>query len=140
MRRISGLLGALILSVGVMGCGGGGDGGVTNPPPPPPPPPSCATNTFCMGASSFYTGAGTSVNTLTVTANTPVTWDNNSGILHDVTFDDPSTALAVGSGAAGNIGTHTSGTNKRQFAVSGTTHPFHCTQHGLIMHGTVIVQ
>ena len=139
MRRISGLFGALTLSVGLMSCGGGGDGGVTNPPPPPPPP-LCAAGTFCMGASSFYTVAGTNVNTLTVAANTAVTWDNTSGILHDVTFDDPSTALAVGSGAAGNIGTHTSGTHQRQFAVSGSSHPFHCQQHGAVMHGTVVVQ
>jgi len=139
MRKIPGLLGALTLA-GVMACGGGGggDGGVTNPPPPPPP--TCANNTFCMGATSFFTSAGTNVNTLTVAPNTPVTFTNDSGILHDVTFDDPSTALAVGNGAAGDIPVHTSGSHQRQFAVSGTSHPFHCTQHGLVMHGTVNVQ
>src|SRR3954471_295702 len=137
MRKVSGLFGALLFAVGAIACGGGGgDGGVTNPPPPPPPPPTCAANTFCMGATTFYTEGGTNVNTLTVPANTAVTFTNDSGILHDVTFDDPSTALAVGSGAAGNITQHTSGSHQRQFAVSGSTHPFHCTQHGTVMHGT----
>src|SRR5438270_6769777 len=135
MRRISGLFGALVLSAGLIACGGGGDGGVTQPPPPA----TCAAGTFCMGSSSFYTAAGANAHTLTVAANTPVTWDNTSGILHDVTFDDPSTALAVGNGAAGNVPPHTSGQHQRQFAVSGTSHPFICTQHGAIMHGTVVV-
>ncbi|MGH7488344.1 MAG: cupredoxin domain-containing protein [bacterium] len=94
-----------------------------------------------MGSQTFYTAAGTNVVTITVPANTPVTWDNNSGgIEHDVTFDDPSTALAVGTGKSGPIGANTSGSFQRQFAVSGSSHPFHCVIHGLPMHGTVIIQ
>jgi plastocyanin len=91
-----------------------------------------------MGSSSFITAAGGT--TLSVAANTAVTWTNDSGITHDVTFDDPTTALAVGTGSAGNIGAHSTGSNQRQFAVSGSSHPFHCTIHGTVMHGTVTVQ
>ncbi len=139
MRKVSGLLGALMLTIGVVSCGGsgyttgtggggGGGGGGGN----------CAAGTFCMGSSSFFTAAGTT--TLSVATNTAVTWTNDSGVTHDVTFDDPATALAVGTGSAGNIGAHASGSNQRQFAVSGSSHPFHCTIHGTIMHGTVNVQ
>jgi plastocyanin len=74
-----------------------------------------------------------------VAANTAVTWTNDSGVPHDVTFDDPTTALAVGAGSAGNITQPASGSHQRQFAVSGSSHPFHCAIHGLVMHGTVTV-
>jgi plastocyanin len=93
-----------------------------------------------MGGSSFFTAAGTGTTTLSVAANTAVTWTNDSGITHNVTFDDPATALAVAGGASGNIGDHSSGSHQRQFAVSGSSHPFHCTIHGTNMHGTVNVQ
>jgi len=141
MRKSSGLFGALILAIGVASCGGGGaatvtgggggggGGGGT-----------CPANTFCMPSTSFsfVTAAGTT--TLTVPVNTAVTWTNDSGIIHNVTFDDPTTALAVGTGSPGNIPDHSSGSNQRQFAVSGSSHPFHCTIHGLGMHGTVAIQ
>jgi len=136
MRKVSCLFGALILSIGLISCGGSGsDGGINNPPPPPP---TCAANTFCMssGSSFFIDGGGT---TLSVAANTAVTWTNDSGIPHDVTFDDPTTALAVGGGSAGNIPQPASGSHQRQFAVSGSTHPFHCIIHGTPMHGTLNV-
>jgi plastocyanin len=88
------------------------------------------------GSSFFIDGGGT---TLSVAANTAVTWTNDSGISHDVTFDDPTTALAVGNGGAGNIPQPATGSNQRKFAVSGSSHPFHCTIHGAVMHGTVNV-
>jgi plastocyanin len=142
MRKISGLFGALILAIGVASCGGGGGDTIT-PPPPPPPPPTCLANTFCMGSASFVTAASTTQPvTLTVAANTAVTWTNDSGILHDVIFDDEASALAVGTGSAGNIPLHTSGSNQRQFAATGN-HPFYCSQHGTAttgMRGNVIVQ
>jgi plastocyanin len=77
--------------------------------------------------------------TVTVAINTPVTWTNGSASPHDVTFDNPAAALAVGTGGAGNIPQHTSGSNRRQFATAGS-YPFHCQVHGTPMHGTVIVQ
>lgn len=94
-----------------------------------------------MGSSTFISATGSASNpTVTVAPNTAVTWDNNSGgIGHDVTFDTPAAALAVGNGNSGNIDLHTSGTNQRQFAATGS-YPFHCTVHGAGMKGTVIVQ
>ena len=141
MRKISGLFGVLILSVGLMSCGGGGDSSVSPPPPPPPPPPpTCATGTFCMGSSTFFTAASTvQPVALSVAANAAVTWTNDSGVDHNVTFDDPSTALAVGAGAGGTFTAPTGSTNQRKFAVSGSSHPFHCTIHPG-MSGTVNVQ
>ena len=94
-----------------------------------------------MGSSTFISATGSASSpTVTVAPNTAVTWDNNSGgVGHDVTFDTPAAALAVGNGNSGNIDLHTSGTNLRQFAATGS-YPFHCTIHGPSMKGTVIVQ
>ena len=141
MRKISGLFGVLILSVGLISCGGGGDGSVSPPPPPPPPPPpTCVTGTFCMAGSTFFTSAATvQPVALSVAANATVTWTNDSGVAHNVTFDDPTTALAVGTGSSGSFAAPTGGTSQRKFAVSGSSHPFHCTIHPG-MSGTVNVQ
>ncbi len=136
MRMISRLFGALILSIGIVSCGGGdatgtggggggGGGGV------------CAANTFCMAGSSFFVNGGGF--TLSIAANAPVTWTNDDITAHDVTFDDQTTALAVGSGASGTFSAPVGSSNQRKFAVSGSSHPFHCTIHGLVMHGTVTV-
>ena len=89
--------------------------------------------------TAFYTAAGSSITTLNVAPNTPVTWTNDSGVLHDVTFDNSSAALAVGNGSAGNIPPFSTGSSQRQFAVVGN-YAFHCTIHGTVMHGTVNVQ
>jgi hypothetical protein len=139
MRKISGLLGAVVLALGVASCGGGGAAGPGGGGGGGGGGGDCPATTFCMGPLSFFTAGGTSVTTLSVAANTPVTWTNESGTTHNVTFDDQTTALAVGGGSSGNIGNHSSGSNQRQFAVSGSSHPFHCTLHGAIMHGTVTV-
>jgi len=90
-----------------------------------------------MTGSAFYTAAGTT--TLTVPINTPVTWENGSSVLHDVTFETPSAAQGVSGGGSGNIPLHSSGSNRRQFATPGN-YAFHCQQHAPGMVGTVIVQ
>ena len=145
MGKISGLFGALILAIGVASCGGGGaatvtgggggggGGGGT-----------CPANTFCMGAASFVTATATAQPvTLTVAVNTAVTWTNDSPVDHNVTFDDPASALAVGTGTSGTFAAPVNSSNQRQFAVSGSSHPFHCTIHGTTttgMRGTVTIQ
>lgn len=96
-----------------------------------------------MTSSVFTSAAGPTSNpAVTVAINAPVTWTNDSGVIHNVTFDTPAAALAVGAGGSGNIADHSSGSNQRQFATA-NSYPFHCTIHGTAssgMRGTVIVQ
>ena len=74
----------------------------------------------------------------TVASGTTVSWQNNSGAVHNVIFDNPSAAGAVGGGTGGNIPEHDSGTNSRVFTAIGT-HNFQCMLH-FGMTGAVIVQ
>jgi plastocyanin len=93
-----------------------------------------------MGSSSFVTAAATvQPVALSVAANATVTWNNNSAVDHNVTFDDPTTALAVGTGSGGTFAAPAGSMNDRKFAVSGTSHAFHCTIHPG-MSGVVNVQ
>lgn len=119
----------LLFFVGVAAaCGGNG----TVEPPPPPPP--CPTNAFCVPRkiNAF------NPMTLSVAAGSTVLWRNDSGVLHNVDFADPSVAGAVDGGPAGNIPSHQSGTHSRVFSVAGTHH-FECTIHfGMV--GSVSVQ
>jgi hypothetical protein len=138
MRRTSSLLGALILAVGVMSCGGGGDGGIT-PPPPPPPPPTCAANTFCMGSTSFFTAAGTTTHTLTVPAGTTFTWDNSSGVDHNVLWNDAAGNAAAKAGdGTGDMASFAAGTKHTRLFTTAGTYAFHCSIH-FGMNGTLIV-
>ena len=78
----------------------------------------------------------------TVAANTAVTWDNDSGLDHTVTFTTPTAALGVSGGAGGSFNAPASSNNQRQFAAAGT-YAFHCTIHGTPtsgMRGSVVVQ
>lgn len=67
--------------------------------------------------------------TITVTAGTTVTWNNNDNITHTVTADDDSFD-------SGNIGTGSSFT--RTFSIAGT-YPYHCTIHPS-MKATIVVR
>ena len=100
------------------GGGGGGGGGSSE---------TCTGGQFCMSASTFFPTA------VTVTRGSTVTWVNNSGVEHNVTFDNPSAV------PGGNITSITSGTASRTFTTSGTYH-FQCTIHGPTMQGTLTVQ
>lgn len=93
---------------------------------------ACPANTFCLRASTF------DPTSLTVTVGTTVTWDNNSGITHNVVFTNPTAAKSVGTGPSGDIGQTSSGTQARSFATAGT-YAFHCTIHAG-MDGSVTVQ
>lgn len=111
----------------VLACGGGGDGGggVTNPNPNPPTNPPSATASVTLGAASF------SPSSVTISRNGTVTWNNTSGVTHNVTF-------AGATGAPSNIGDHSSGSNARSFGTAGTFN-YSCTLHGG-MNGSVVVQ
>jgi plastocyanin len=95
-----------------------------------------------MGSSTFFTSTATTQPvSLTVGTSQAVTFFND-GIGHNVIFDDPNSALAVGNGTSGNIPDPAVGTFQRQFATAGT-YPFHCTIHGTAttgMRGFVVVQ
>lgn len=106
--------------------GGGGDGGSITPPPPPPPAPSPSPSaSVTMGAATF------SPSSVSITRTGTVTWNNTSGVTHNVTF-------APSSGAPSDIGNHSSGSNQRTFNTSGNF-AYSCTLHGG-MNGTVSVQ
>ncbi|MEO8909836.1 MAG: plastocyanin/azurin family copper-binding protein [Gemmatimonadaceae bacterium] len=134
MRRISGLLGALALAMGVAACGGGGGsvtgtggggggGGGT-----------CPAGTFCMAARSFLPTSRT------VAVGSTVTWQNSSGIGHTVVWDDATgrTAAAAGDGTGDMLSFDTGTTHTRVFNTAGTF-GFHCTIHAG-MTGTLTVQ
>ena len=115
----------------VLACGGGGDGGggivnpPTNPPGNPPNNPPSGSATVVLGASAFNPSS------VTITRNGTVTWNNTSGVQHNVTF-------AGTTGAPSNIDDHASGSNARSFGTAGTFN-YACTLHGG-MNGTVVVQ
>ena len=130
MRKFSGLCAALILGLATASCGGstgpggggggGGGGGV------------CPANTVCATTSNTFNPAA-----LTVTAGTTVTWQNDTGTLHNVTWNDAAgrTAATAGDGS-GDISDFT-GSHTRLFSAAGT-YAFHCTIHPG-MNGTLTV-
>jgi plastocyanin len=79
-----------------------------------------------MNAATF------SPTTLTVARGATVTWVNNSGVTHNVTFDTP------GPVTGGNISDFSGGTQSRTFPTAGTYH-FICSIHGPTMSGTLTV-
>ncbi|MGI8402652.1 MAG: cupredoxin domain-containing protein [Gemmatimonadaceae bacterium] len=125
MKRISGLLGAMFLAAGLTSCGGsaagpgggaggggggGGGGGV------------CPTN-VCMTVGNTF-----SPSSVTVTAGTTVTWTNDTGTTHNVTFAD----------GVGSTDAFSTGTRSRAFTTPGT-YTYTCTFHPPNMKGTIIV-
>lgn len=125
MRKISGLLGALILALGVVSCGGGGSttgtgggggggGGGGN----------CPTGTFCMNISSF------SPTTLTAAVGATVTWQNDSGIGHNVVWDNATAQAAAAAGdGTGNMASFATGTSHTRMFNTAGSYGFHCTIH-----------
>lgn len=112
----------------LLACGGGGGdgGGITPPPPPPPPPPSPSPS-----ASVTLRAATFDPTSVTITRTGTVTWNNTSGVVHNVTF-------TAATGAPANIGDHSSGSNQRTFDTVGNF-AYSCTNHAG-MNGSVSVQ
>ena len=84
--------------------------------------------------STSYSGTGTgsfSPTSLTVAKGTTVTFTNNSGVTHNVVFDNAAPA-------GGDIGSISSGSQTRTFATAGS-YPIHCTLH-VGMTGSITVQ
>ena len=111
MRKISGLIGALVLAIGMASCGGDSLG------------PTCPANTFCLLATSF------SPTSLSVPVGTTVTWQNMT-TLHNVIWDDAAGAAAAGAGdGTGDMQNFSSpATHTRKFTTAGTF-AFHSTIH-----------
>jgi plastocyanin len=131
MRKITGLFGALILVLTTVSCGGstapggGGGGGGGG---------GCPANTFCMTSTTYTPTART------VTAGTAVTWQNDSGVIHDVIWDNATASAAAGAGdGSGDIGDFSSGSHSRVFNTPGT-YGFHCIHHAPGMTGTLTIQ
>lgn len=113
------------LLVPMFACGGGGNGGTGTTVPTAPTGPAPSTAAFTMGAETF------SPTQVTIARTGSVTWNNTSGVVHNVTFD-------AATGAPANVPDHGSGSNQRTFSVAGTF-PFQCTLHAG-MTGSVAVQ
>jgi plastocyanin len=136
MRKISGLFGALLLVLATVSCGGstapgggggGGGGGVVTPP-------ACPANTFCLTISNTF-----SPTALTVAVGTTVSWRNDAGTLHNVTWNDAAgRAAALAGDGTSDIADYSTGTHTRLFNAAGV-YPFHCTIH-TGMAGTLTVQ
>lgn len=66
---------------------------------------------------------------LSITKGSTVTWNNSSGVAHNVTFEN---------GAAFNQALNDGTQIRRTFTTEGTFNYF-CSIHGKSMHGTIVV-
>ena len=127
----------VLLAVVAIGCGGGGGGNTPTDPNATPNPGSgsnpTATATVSMKTTDDgygYSSSSFSPSSVTITKGGTVTWSNDAGIAHTVTF--------MTQGSPANIGSFTSGSNSRTFDNVGT-YEYHCSIHSG-MNGTVKVQ
>lgn len=119
----------LIVAASCGGSGGSGGSGVTAPPPPPPPPPADCTpggSTVCLEPTNSFNPT-----TVTISAGGTVSFNNGSGVTHNVTFDTD--------GSPANVDDFSSGIKTVTFPNKGTF-AYHCTIHGTSMSGQVVVQ
>lgn len=86
--------------------------------------PAAAGNTIQATAQLSFTPVS-----LSVKKGDTVTWNNSSGINHNVTFDN---------GASFDQALNDGAQISRAFTTTGTFN-FHCSIHGPSMHGTVVV-
>lgn len=127
--RIHHLIAVALLAATATYCGGSGGDNGTAPLPGNPLGATCtpAAGTVCIGTNNSFNPTS-----VTITKGSTVTWNNPTGVTHNVTFN------AV-TGAPANIPNFSSGTRSDVFATAGT-YPYHCTIHGLSMSGTIVVQ
>ena len=126
MRKISGFLGALVLALAGVSCGGGGGystgtggggggGGGGG---------SCPAGTFCMTANTF------TPTTRTVAVGAPVTWQNGSTAEHNILWDDPAGRAAAAAGdGTGDMPNFATGTSHTRVFNTAGTYGFTCTLH-----------
>lgn len=125
-------LGTYLTLCAVLGCGGGSAGPSTPPPPPPPPaglPPLQGAVSIGDGADGY--GPAFLPPTVTIRRTGTVTWTNNTGVAHTVTFGQVN-------GAPTNIPSPAAGANSRTFAVLGEFN-YACSVHPA-MTGKVVVE
>lgn len=126
MRRI-GRASVLALVLATAAACGGSDS--TSPVKPPTPTGTICTpgnGTVCMTSNNTFDPA-----TMTVAVGSAVTWINDTGVTHNVTFDTP--------GSPADIPSFKSGAQNATFPTKGTF-AYHCTIHGKSMSGTITVQ
>ena len=105
----------MILTVALLALGACSTNKATTPP---------AGNTVQATAQLTFTPV-----TLSIKKGDTVTWNNSSGIAHNVTFQSgPSFSQALNDGS----------TVSRTFTTTGTFNYF-CSIHGQSMHGTIVV-
>ncbi len=126
MRKISGLLGALVLALGVISCGGGGGystgtggggggGGGSG---------TCPAGTFCMTVSTF------TPTTRTVAVGATVTWQNGSTVGHNILWDDAAGRAGAAAGdGTGDMPNFAAGTSHSRLFNTAGTYGFTCTLH-----------
>ena len=95
-----------------------------SPAAPNNPPPPTQTALVTLGASSFSPAS------VSVFPGGTVTWNNSSGVTHNVTFSSAS--------APANIPNHSTGSSARDFPTAGTFN-YQCTLHsGMTGRVTVV--
>ncbi len=127
MRKISGLLGAITLSLSAVSCGGGGGGSYstgTGGGGGGGGGGTCPAATFCMTSNTF------TPTTRTVAVGSTVTWQNSSGVGHNIVWDDAAgrAAALAGDGTGDMPNFDTGMSHTRMFNAAGT-YGFHCTIH-----------
>jgi plastocyanin len=129
---------ALVSLAGACGGGGGGDAGSGSPTAPrtpgtPATPVASASVTMVSRPSDGYSSEEHrfAPDEVTLRLGGTVTWTNDSGVQHNVTF-------AAADGAPQDVGTLSTGSTTRTFAKAGTF-GYRCTNHAG-MSGSVAVQ
>ena len=125
MRALRFAIGAGAVLAYAVGCGGGG---AATQAPASAPAGGITCNSSVTEASVNIADFTYSPNSVTVAPTQTVTWANEDGTAHTVTFDSGPDCgnVAAGASLAANFG-------------SAGTFPYHCTIHPS-MKGTVVVQ